>query len=166
MTCEVIEGIEGTHAGERVNHGALIEQLWRDGFTLLADGDRLRVVPASRLTDEQRQGLQLHREAILRTLREGSPLLDPAVLSALDAYEPDFDGPVALRELVVVDMGGRWVAVDREEHEATVACLREYHEALAAHRKAEQDRKDAHRAERARKRQRAAQETETPLFDQ
>lgn len=52
------------HSAER-----LMEKLTARGFKFSVDGDRLGVVPADRLTDEDREGITLHRTDILAAVK-------------------------------------------------------------------------------------------------
>jgi hypothetical protein len=47
----------------------LLDMLRDQGFRLTAEGDRVRVTPASRLTAEQRRAIQQHRAELLTALR-------------------------------------------------------------------------------------------------
>jgi len=54
----------------------LLDTLRGQGFRLTAEGDRIRVTPASRLTAEQRDAIRQHRTellAALGTVAEGGP---------------------------------------------------------------------------------------------
>lgn len=52
-----------------------VRRLEREGFRFLLDGDRLRVGPASRLTQGDRQELQAHREELVQAFREDAQFL-------------------------------------------------------------------------------------------
>src|SRR5262245_51991927 len=87
-----------------------LESLWRDGFTLEVEGDRLLVSPASRLTDEQRSLLTAHKAKLVRLVLAGR--WDGVDLTAL---EPDWEaGPVQTVEGVVVDLWGRQIAISMD----------------------------------------------------
>ena len=60
----------------------LAEELKAAGFTLSAEGSRLRVMPADSLTDELRQSIREHRAGIVALLAAESA---PAVESTTDA---------------------------------------------------------------------------------
>ncbi|QVL48766.1 MAG: hypothetical protein KFB96_25005 [Thiocapsa sp.] len=47
------------------------------GFALSADGDRLSVHPADRLTDDLRNGIRKNKPILIRMLREGHALQSP-----------------------------------------------------------------------------------------
>lgn len=51
----------------------LVEKLRGAGFTLSAEGSRLRVAPADLLTDELRQSIKEHRSGIIALLAAESP---------------------------------------------------------------------------------------------
>jgi len=50
------------------NPSLLVEELKAAGFTLSAEGSRLRVMPADSLTDELRQSIREHRAGIIALL--------------------------------------------------------------------------------------------------
>ncbi|MHB8225079.1 TubC N-terminal docking domain-related protein [Acidithiobacillus sp.] len=50
------------------NPSLLVEKLKAAGFTLSAEGSRLRVMPADSLTDELRQSIREHRAGLVRIL--------------------------------------------------------------------------------------------------
>ncbi|MHB8210870.1 MAG: TubC N-terminal docking domain-related protein [Acidithiobacillus sp.] len=60
---------------------SLLAELRAEGFTLTAEGSRLRVAPADSLTDELRQRIKEHRAEIVALLAAEST---PAVRSATD----------------------------------------------------------------------------------
>jgi hypothetical protein len=54
--------------------GEILKRLHDDGFdVLLVGGDRLRITPASRLTDEIRALVRDHKEGLLSVLRDPAP---------------------------------------------------------------------------------------------
>lgn len=59
----------------------LVEKLMAAGFTLTADGSRLRVAPADLLTDELRAGIREHKAALISILAAEAA---PAVQSTTD----------------------------------------------------------------------------------
>ena len=59
----------------------LVEKLMAAGFTLTADGPRLRVAPADLLTDELRAGIREHKAGLISILAAESA---PAVQSTTD----------------------------------------------------------------------------------
>lgn len=64
------------------NPSLLVEELKAAGFTLSAEGSRLRVMPADSLTDELRRSIKEHRAGIVALLAAESA---PAGRSATDA---------------------------------------------------------------------------------
>ena len=64
------------------NPSLLVEELKAAGFTLSAEGSRLRVMPADSLTDELRRNIKEHRAGIIALLAAESA---PAVESTIDA---------------------------------------------------------------------------------
>jgi hypothetical protein len=58
-----------------VTAAELFADLARQGFTLAGEGDGIRVTPASRLTEELRQAIRVHKAALLTLLAgpEGPP---------------------------------------------------------------------------------------------
>jgi hypothetical protein len=109
---------------------ALYEQLYLEGFTFRADGDRLVVAPASRLTGRQQESIRANRDGLLALVRSGyDPARQRRIDRAMAEYEPDFSsGPVQLANLVLVDIFGRLVAVEAGEFEASLERLREHRE--------------------------------------
>ncbi|MHB1670015.1 TubC N-terminal docking domain-related protein [Thiomonas sp.] len=63
------------------NPSLLVEELKAAGFTLSAEGSRLRVMPAGSLTDELRQSIREHRAGIVALL---APESAPDVRSTTD----------------------------------------------------------------------------------
>lgn len=63
------------------NPSLLVEELKAAGFTLSAEGSRLRVMPADSLTDELRQSIREHRAGIVALLAAESA---PDVRSTTD----------------------------------------------------------------------------------
>ncbi|MBM3566049.1 MAG: hypothetical protein FJX42_08055 [Alphaproteobacteria bacterium] len=67
---------------------ALLAQLSEAGLSLVADGDRLRVAPANRLTADLRQAIRSHKPELLAALRQDAQgakvlkVLNPERLSA------------------------------------------------------------------------------------
>lgn len=61
----------------------LVEKLKAAGFTLTAEGSRLRVAPADMLTDELRQRIREHRAGLISILAAGSA---PAVRSTTGCH--------------------------------------------------------------------------------
>jgi hypothetical protein len=111
---------------------ALYEQLHLEGFTFRADGDRLVVAPASRLTGRQQEAVRASRDGLLALARSGyDPAHQRRIDRAMAEYEPDFStGPVQLVNLVLVDIFGRLVAVEAGEFEASLERLRRFQEEL------------------------------------
>ena len=64
---------------------SLLAELKAAGFTLTAEGSRLRVAPADSLTDELRQAIREHRAGIVRILAAEAA---PAPQSATDTTQP------------------------------------------------------------------------------
>ena len=59
------------------NPSLLVEKLRAAGFTLTAEGSRLRVAPADSLTDALRQGIREHRAGIVALLAaEAAPAIE------------------------------------------------------------------------------------------
>lgn len=67
------------------NLSLLVEELKSAGFTLTAEGSRLRVAPADSLTDELRQRIREHRAGIIALLAAESA---PAVENYPSPTEP------------------------------------------------------------------------------
>ena len=65
---------------------SLLAELRAAGFTLTAEGSRLRVAPADLLTDELRAGIREHRAELVRILAAESA---PDGRSGTDATVPD-----------------------------------------------------------------------------
>ena len=57
------------------NPSLLVEKLRAAGFTLTAEGSRLRVSPADKLTDELRQSIKEHRAGLISIL-EAAPAIE------------------------------------------------------------------------------------------
>lgn len=59
------------------NPSLLVEELRAEGFTLTAEGSRLRVAPADSLTDELRRSIKEHRAGIIALLAaESAPAIE------------------------------------------------------------------------------------------
>ncbi len=54
------------------------------GFTVAADGDRLLIAPASRLTDADRAIIRDHKPSLLAILAGTAAVADPATVTADD----------------------------------------------------------------------------------
>jgi len=70
----------------------LAEKLRAAGFSLTAEGSRLRVAPADRLTDELRAGIREHRAELIALLAAESA---PAVRSGTDTTPAEKIAPRA-----------------------------------------------------------------------
>ncbi|MBN6739965.1 hypothetical protein JKG47_05335 [Acidithiobacillus sp. MC6.1] len=66
----------------------LAEKLRTGGFTLTAEGSRLRVAPADLLSDELREEIRQHRAALLSLVANEAPESAPAVRSTTDLTPP------------------------------------------------------------------------------
>ncbi len=70
-----------------MNAFALISDLRERGATLRADGDALRVLPSTVLTDNDRAAIRAHKAEILRALEtyQAAPNVTPATVRDFDA---------------------------------------------------------------------------------
>ncbi len=65
------------------NPSLLVEKLKAGGFTLTAEGGRLRVAPAGRLTDELREAIRQRRAALLSLVANEAPEAARALLAGI-----------------------------------------------------------------------------------
>ncbi len=68
------------------------------GFALSADGDRLTVRPADRLTDDLRNGIRQYKPILIRMLREGHALPSPQPAQGDAAERVGVPPPLTLAE--------------------------------------------------------------------
>jgi hypothetical protein len=107
--------------------GQVLAKLEAAGLTLRAVAGKLKVGPNEKLTKELASLIVEHRDGLFAIVDGPSE----EAIEALGRFQPDFEsGPVQCPDLVLVDLGGRLVAVDAAEHEETCRQLREYHAKL------------------------------------
>jgi len=70
------------------NPSLLVAELKAEGFTLTAEGGRLRVAPARLLTDELRESIRQHRAALLSLVENQALQTAPAVRVGIDSTQP------------------------------------------------------------------------------
>src|SRR4051794_34335069 len=102
----------------------LLNELRGQGFTLAADGDRIRVTPATRLTAELRDRLRRHKADLLAAFAPAARFIVNTRGEALDAADAS-DGPPGPLDVAALQGDALDAPADPTQLQARVDALTE-----------------------------------------
>ena len=101
----------------------ILNELLTNGFTLDIEGEKLKVSPASNLTDELRQKIRAHKSELLQALRskdEANRVDDYTEIFHERAAIAEYDGGITREQAEDMAIRTVWRCATQDGHKATI----------------------------------------------